>query len=212
MHHRAKDITGMKIHWLTALSYCGSDGKKSLWNVQCDCGKIIVMAASEFLKERQQSCGCQRYLTIGRKNSTHKMSTHPVYAVWRGMLARCSNPKHRAWLNYGGRGISVCEEWQNSFEEFWQDMSESYVFGLCLDRENNEGNYEKSNCRWVTHKVNDRNKRNNTRLETPWGRITISEAAERSGIGKTTLCYRLSRGVSGKDLFSKPDVTNRFTT
>lgn len=212
MHHRARDITGARSHSLTAIAYAGSDGKKSLWKVRCDCGKELIMPATEFLKGKQKSCGCQRSAEISAALSTHGMSKHPVYAVWRSMRDRCRLPTHQAWANYGGRGIKVCPEWDTSFEAFWRDMGSAYQKGLSLDRIDVDGNYTPENCRWVSMKTQGRNKRNNWVIETPWGRMTVSEAAEKSNIGVTTLLYRLNHKCPKDLLFATPDVTNRFTT
>src|SRR4051812_35697984 len=108
-HHRAKDITGLTSDSLTALRFSHSDGKKSWWEVQCKCGKVITMPASELQKGKQKSCGCEWYFRIGLKNSTHGMSDTPMYAVYRSMIDRCRLPTHQAWRNYGARGIRVCE-------------------------------------------------------------------------------------------------------
>ena len=131
--------------------------------------------------------------------------------VWRSMIDRCRLPSHQAWKNYGGRGIAVCESWIN-FENFLTDMGPSYVKGLSLDRRDNNGGYNPSNCRWTSRKTQARNRRTNTIIQTPWGRITLQEASERSGIGKTTLHYRHSRGWPNHLLFVKPDARNVCTT
>ena len=91
-------------------------------------------------------------------------------------------------------------------------MGPTYQRGLDIDRRDNDGGYNASNCRWVTRKINSRNKRRSSRIDTPWGAMTVSEAAERSGIGRSTLWYRIDQGVPRDLLFVKPDVTNRFTT
>lgn len=163
MHHRAKDITGLRVGFLTALRYHGSNGTKSLWVAVCDCGIEVVLAATELNKQKargvQASCGCRRCETIGKRRTRHGMSKHPAYAVWRSMMDRCRLPSHQAWANYGGRGISVCARWQESFENFWADMKTAYQPRLTLDRADNEGNYEPGNCRWVTYKVQANNRR-----------------------------------------------------
>ena len=212
MHHRARDITGKRFHSLTAVRYVGSDGKKSLWLIRCDCGKDLVMPASEFLKGKRKSCGCQSKRLISEKNRTHGMSNHPAYWVWRSMNDRCRLPSHHAWKNYGGRGIKVCDAWQKSFENFWRDMGPTYQPGLTLDRIDVNGNYTPENCRWVPKQAQNRNRRNHRLINTPWGRITVAEAAEKSGIGVTTLLYRLDHGCPPNRLFVKPDVRNRFST
>jgi len=206
VHHRAVDLTGHRSHSLTALTYAGSNGLKSLWNIQCDCGRIIQMPASEFRKGKTKSCGCQASALISTSRTTHGMSKHPAFAVWRSMNDRCRLPTHQAWKNYGGRGITVCPEWQTSFEAFWADMGSGYWAGLTLERIDNMAGYSAANCAWVTRKENSRNTRLSRLIDTPWGRMTVAEASERSGIGRTTLHYRLNAGAPESTIFSTPDL------
>lgn len=215
MHHRARDIAGLRVGYLTALRYSRSDGKKSIWIVACDCGREIEMPASELGKKMKRgvraSCGCKKTQTLSEKHTTHGMSKHKAFAVWRSMIDRCSLPTHQAWHNYGGRGITVCERWRKSFRAFWEDMGPTYQKGLTLDREDNEENYEPNNCRWVTPKTQGRNTRLNRIIDTPWGRITVAEAAERSRLNYSTILYRIDNGVTDhKLLFSAPDFARKF--
>lgn len=195
MHHRAKDITGLRVGYLTAIRYAGSTGKKSIWEIKCDCGKVIQMDPSQYKKLLKNgnisSCGCMRKATIGRRNTRHGMSRHPAFAVWRSMIDRCRLPTHQAYHNYGARGIAVCERWQEKFENFWEDMGERYKSGLTLERLDNSLGYSKDNCDWRTHKHQANNTRRNHWLETPHGRMTLMEASEFYGVGYTTLMYRL---------------------
>jgi hypothetical protein len=148
---------------------------------------------------------------ISEKLSRHGMTEHPVYAVWRSMLARCQNKKHKAYHNYGGRGIQVCPRWK-SFESFWEDMKAGYEPGLSIERLDNNKGYYKKNCAWVNRKAQGRNTRFNHIIETPKGRMTIAEASELSKIGKTTLLYRSNAQCPKERMFDPPDVSNRFTT
>ena len=214
MHHRAKDITGLSVGYLTVLRYHGSDGKSSLWEARCQCGNITVQVASDLQKWAKRgaltSCGCLRRASIGKRNSKHGMSHHPAYAVWRSMLDRCRLPSHQAYRNYGGRGIQVCEAWQESFDNFWSVMGSSYRKGGTLERLDNSLGYSPENCAWRTMRAQCNNKRGNHVLETPAGRMTLTEAAQHYGIGRSTLHYRVANGWElAQALTLIPNVRNR---
>lgn len=211
MHPRAKDITGLRVGYLVAKSYAGSDGRRSQWNVLCTaCGRTVLMPASELTKMQrrcvQASCGCMKAKTLSARKKTHGMSKHPAFAVWRSMKQRCTEPTHPAWKNYGGRGITVCARWRHSFESFWEDMGPTWKEGLDLDRRDNDAGYSPENCRWVTRRENSNNRRKsvivNGRPITYWAEIT--------GVPHSTLLYRLSNGCPLAHLFDKPDPGQRY--
>ena len=149
---------------------------------------------------------------ISKAKSTHGMTHHPAFGVWRSMKQRFMDPNHPAYYNYGGRGITVCQEWAESFERFWEDMGPTYQKGLELDRINNEEGYYPGNCRWVSRKINSRNKRDSRLVDSPFGRITVAELSEKTGIGVTTLLYRLDHSWPIELLCIPPDVKNKSTT
>lgn len=199
---------------LVAVRPLGSDGKHVVWLLQCDCGGTKQMVGKEFAKLQIKTCGCSSYELVASSRKTHGDSKYPLYAIWRSMLARCFNPRHKAYPNYGGRGITVCQRWLR-YENFKEDMIEGYApgQGLEIDRQNNNRGYFKSNCRWVLRKTNLRNKRTNTVRSFPgFGRVTVSEAAERSGINVTTILYRISRNWPDHLLLTPPDLRNKCTT
>lgn len=132
-----------------------------------------------------------------------KDGTSPNVAYWN-MLSRCYNRGNVGFSRYGGRGITVCNQWRESFANFWADMGDTYRPGLTLDRRDNNGNYCKENCRWVTTIIQARNKSNNRRLTTRWGCITLPEASERSGIHPGTIRSRLRKGWSVRSMFALP--------
>lgn len=176
----------------------------------CECWTEKIVVGTELTKGKTQSCGCLR-TELRRAPKTHGMSYDPFYAVWRSMLARCLNPRHKAYGRYGGRGVTVCESWL-AFDNFKRDMYPTYQSGLTLDRTDNNGSYSKENCRWVCRKAQARNKRSNRYIDTPNGRMLICEAAELSGINMTTLCYRVGAGWPAERMFDTPDTANRVVT
>jgi hypothetical protein len=117
------------------------------------------------------------------------------------MKARCYNPNSKDWLRYGGRGIGICDRWINNFRAFWRDMGSTYQPGLQIDRIDNDGNYEPTNCRWATRKEQARNTRNNRIIQTPWGNIPIAQAAEIASIPSPTLEWRLRKNWPQNKLF-----------
>lgn len=211
---KAKDIAGLRVGFLTAESLIGSDGRRAVWRIRCDCGQTRTMKLQNYMKlvreQRLASCGCRKRELQRAAHMTHGMSKHPAFAVWRSMRDRCRLPSHQAWKNYGGRGITVCAEWA-TFEGFWRDMGPTYQPGLTLDREDNEGHYDLANCRWATHKAQARNKRSNVFVKTRYGRTTVSELSGLTGVGVTTLLYRLKRGLTGEQLLEKPNAARKFT-
>lgn len=213
MHHRAVDITGLRVGYLTALRYHGSDGKKSLWVVRCDCGVEKLLCPSELKKQKARgilaSCGCMKRASIAARRTSHGMSKHPAFAVWRSMLDRCYLPTHQAWARYGGRGIQVCARWRESFESFWADMGPTYREGLTLDRIDVNKGYATENCRWATVLEQQNNRRDN--LVLPNGQ-TAAQYADSIGLPRSTIYYRLAAGVPFDKLGAPSDVRNRFTT
>lgn len=203
-------LVGQRFGNLTVIADRGTNGHHSLWEVCCDCGNISVKLGTEIRSGKYCSHGCPYYrANLRGQRATHAMSRHPAYAVWRSMLARCTNPKHHAFKNYGGRGIGVCEEWLR-FDAFWSDMSADYAAGLSLDRTDNDGGYCRDNCRWVSPKTQNRNKQGNVIIPTPFGRMTVAEASERFGIGSNTILYRIKNGWPADKLLLEPNYTNRI--
>lgn len=205
-------LLGQKFGHLTVVSARGSDGHHTLWEVRCDCGAVAVKVGTD-LKKKARFCShqCPHFASsISQKRATHSMSRHPAFAVWSSMLARCRNPRHQAFKNYGGRGIRVCPEWL-TFEAFWNAMGDGYEHGLTLDRINNDAGYSKDNCRWATATTQCRNKRTNVVISTPLGRMTVAEASERFGVGVTTILYRIKSGWPTDKLLLEPNYTNRIS-
>jgi hypothetical protein len=145
-----KDITNRRFGRLVAMEPTEERrGGSVVWLCECDCGNFPKVSSTNIVKNTARSCGClQKEQQIKRqtKHGMHKMS---IYQVWRDMIQRCDNPKNRAYKNYGGRGIKVCERW-HTFELFYEDVGDPPK-GKSLDRwPNNNGNYEPMNFRWAS--------------------------------------------------------------
>lgn len=157
-----RDLAGTVAGKLTVIRFHHTINHQSYWLCLCECGNEIVVLGIN-LRRYTNSCGCKRVAMCktGKNQSTHGLKKHPLYAVWDSMRARCNNQNNKGYANYGGRGISVCAEWNNDFKTFYDWAITGYKPGLELDRyPNNDGNYEPSNCRWATNEEQGQNTRN----------------------------------------------------
>lgn len=132
-----------------------------------------------------------------------KMATHPEYTVWRDMVRRCRDPRVKKFAYYGGRGISVCEQW-HSFWAFLLDMGNRPSTMHSIDRINTNGNYEPGNCRWVTQKEQCRNTRRNRHVTMNGETLCISEWCERLGMKRTVVQTRIFRGMTPEQALTIP--------
>lgn len=193
------DLAGEKFGRWTVLSIGEKMGKHYGWNCICGCGTPRLVSGPSLRTGITTSCGCRRIEVSKKTFKTHGMAGTKLNRVWSGMKARCSNPKHESYANYGGRGIKVCNRWQ-SFDNFLADMGETYRDGLSIDRVDNDGDYEPNNCRWATLAEQATNKRY-PKIETPMGPMTIREASVMFGIDLKKLRHRVWRGVPTERLF-----------
>lgn len=142
---------GDKFNKWTIIDIYGQGGKVLC---RCNCGREKIKQTTHIVRRISKQCrSCSN-----EDRKTHGLYRHPIYSVWDNMKARCNNPNNGGYSLYGGRGISVCDRW-NDFKNFYDDMIKGYKKGLQLDRKNTDGNYEPSNCRWVTRSQNNMNTR-----------------------------------------------------
>lgn len=127
---------------------------------------------------------------LGGQIETHGLSKHPLYSVWVNMRNRCHLRTHKQYPDYGARGIKVCNEWRNSFSTFYNDMITGYETGLWLDRTNNNQGYSKENCRWITPRIQQENRRNTRLFEFNGKKQTLTRWSEELGIQRGTLAQR----------------------
>jgi hypothetical protein len=159
-----KDHTGIRYARLLVVAPIHRrkpSGKKVVdWLCRCECGNESRQSAADLQSGKAKSCGClRREVTIARF-TTHGASKTPEFRVWAEMMARCECATNDSFYNYGGRGISVCSRWREAFEAFSADMGPRPSAKHTIERLNNAGNYEPSNCVWAVRKVQNRNKRN----------------------------------------------------
>lgn len=175
---RLIDLTGKRFGRLTVIcrAKAASGFKSVFWLCSCDCGAEKEIRGQNLRHEESHSCGCLQ-AELAAKRGHQLMKTHgesnglsgltPEYRSWTSMISRCENPKATGYKNYGGRGISVCQRWRESYERFLADMGRRPSIRHTLDRyPNNDGNYEPTNCRWATkseQRINQRPKAEITR-------------------------------------------------
>lgn len=154
---RAKDIAGQRFGKLLVLSLVEkSKNGTTKWRCKCECG-IEKVLFSTVLNRGQKSCGCDARAAASVARTTHGLTGSPTYNSWRSMHSRCLNNNNPDYAEYGGRGVGICEKWKE-FESFLADMG-TRPQGMSLDRKDNDGNYEPSNCKWSTAKEQANNRR-----------------------------------------------------
>lgn len=156
-------LDGMTFGRLSVIDCDGSGPDGAIWwKCACECGTTKSFRGADLKRNFVQSCGCWNSQRTTEKNTTHGGSHTRVYRIWQAMRDRTGNPKASRYAYYGGRGISVCREWQQ-FEPFreWA-LSNGYAANLSIDRIDNDGNYEPYNCRWATQQTQVRNRRPKT--------------------------------------------------
>lgn len=202
------DLTGKRFHRLKVIEYIGTDKRnEAIWKCECECGKIINVRSYPLKSGHTKSCGCWK-IDEARENphkSTHGMSNDRLYIIWCNMKARCYNKNNPKYDDYGGRGITVCKEWLDDFMNFYNwAMENGYSKELEIDRKDNNGNYEPSNCRWTNRITQMNNTRNNMLLSFMGETKTIHQWAEEYKIEFSCLRWRIDNGWSVEKALKTP--------
>ena len=192
-----QDLTGQRFSRLTVIERVKShklNDKHAYWKCLCDCGNYCIVASHHLRSGETKSCGC---LNNGKSYTR-------LYRIWNDMKCRCYRYKETAYKYYGDRGIIVCDEWLNDFQAFYDwAMANGYDDTLTIDRIDVNGNYEPSNCRWVSRKVQMNNTRRNHLITYNGKTQTIAQWAEELNIKQNTLLYRIRRGWSIEKALTK---------
>lgn len=211
-------LIGKKFGKLLVLEECKERDKhkKIVYKCLCDCGSISYVTANNLRRENgTRTCGCSK---VG--HATHGKRHTRMYGIWLGMKTRCYNKNRRQYKDYGGRGVAVCDEWKDDFQAFYNwAMSHGYNDTLTIDRIDNDGNYEPSNCRWVNWTMQQNNKRTNVNITFNGVTKTIAQWAKQLNIDYDKLQYRksieyffirdcISRSMSLHDIEVKYGITD----
>lgn len=184
-----QNILNKKWNHLTAIKYIGSDNNyKQIWEFECDCGNKKKIILSDVKNNKTKSCGCSQFI----RKKKHGLTGHKLYFIWNSIKYRCYNKKSKYYYNYGGRGITMYEEWKNDFKTFYDwSIKNGWKTGLEIDRRDNDLGYSPDNCRFVTNKINSNNKRNNRLIKFNSKIQTLAQWSEELNIKSDTLLYRL---------------------
>ena len=204
-----RDLTGMQFgRWMVLCRGKDRINKHGhhtrTWICECSCDKHTVKEVLEpsLLNHSSTSCGCKRIESV-KNNKKHGLSGTRIKRVYYNMHSRCENPNTPKFYNYGGRGIKVCDEWsgENGLINFYNwAMINGYSEDLTLDRIDDDGNYEPSNCRWINYETQNLNKRNNRLITIDGKTQTVTEWSNEYRINRNTLDQRIRSGISDKDL------------
>lgn len=195
------EMTGKKFGRLVVIKEAmeRSKDRRVCWVCKCDCGNEITVDGKSLRNGNTKSCGCLQKEAVGLINKKHGLRNTRLYNIYVNMRRRCEDPKRKAYPRYGGRGIRICDEWKNDFPAFYDwAITNGYKDDLQIDRIDNDGNYEPSNCRWVTPKKNNNNRRNNTIIAIDGEEHSIAEWERIYGLKRYRLNKAIDRGVDVK--------------
>jgi len=203
---RKLNLIGQRFGRLTVIK--GLDKNKSgeyPWLCKCDCGNETIGVSWRLRNGEKKSCGCLQKEVTSKRVSKHKMYGTRLHSIWRHMKERCDNPNVKFYQNYGGRGITYCQEWEE-FSDFYEwSIKNGYKDNLTIDRIDVNGNYEPDNCRWATTKEQNVNRRNTIRITIDGVTKTIPEWSEKTGVKVSTLRWRYCNGLKGRDIICTKD-------
>lgn len=192
---RVKDLTGMRFGRLVVVELIGKAANgKYQWKCKCDCGNYTIVKGNSLTTDHTKSCGCLEKETKREVNTIHGLRRHPLYKVWLNMKDRCYNPNNSHFKYYGGKGITVCNEWKDNFKLFYDWMiNNGYEKGMSIDRIDNSLEYSPDNCRVIPFNKQSSNRTTNYAIIHGGVPYTVAELAKLLNVKSPTLYSRLRR-------------------
>ena len=187
------DLIGLRFGRLVAIERStNSKSGKARWRCECDCGNGTVVLSTNLVRGLTLSCGCLSREITSKRFGTHRLSESRLHETWSDMKKRCYNPNSKSFPTYGGRGITVCEEWKDDFQSFYKwAMANGYADDLTIDRIDVNGNYSPENCRWVDKLTQANNCRTNHYLTFNGKTQSIAEWARELGVSDSLIRQRI---------------------
>ena len=201
------DLTNQRYGNLVVLEYAGRNiSGRPLWKCQCDCGNIHYSSTIDLRSGDTVSCGCHKAKALSKATRKHGFSDELLYKRWKSMRKRCQNVNNPMYRYYGGKGITVCDEWNNDYTKFREwCYANGYNkdikgYELTLDRIDTNGNYEPSNCRWVNMTTQVRNRSITRKTIFRGEELTIRELADRYHVSYYCLYDRIMKEHKNSEL------------
>lgn len=205
MGRPAVDMTGKSFGKITVIERATDYAETPVkWLCLCECGNKIIVPGGRLRNGSSKSCGCSRYEFVAKAQRTHGMSKTRIYKTWSHMIERCTCKTHKQYPYYGGRGITVHNEWLDFTAFYNWAIENGYTEELTIDRIDVNGNYEPSNCRWADRYTQQNNMRRTIKITIDGVTQSLSDWSRQTGISKGTLDGRYRKGERGKELIRQP--------
>lgn len=193
------DLTGQTFGKLTVVDRAPNNKRnRAMWNCVCQCGRSCLVLGSNLIQGKTHSCGC-----MVRKHG--KARKERLYNIWKGMRQRCRDTNSKDYKNYGGRGIRVCQEWNDYLVFREWALTHGYSDSLTIDRIDNNRDYEPSNCRWASYQEQNNNLRSNSIVTYKGMEMTIAQLARMADMPYKLVLQRLSRGWTAEMAVTRPN-------
>jgi hypothetical protein len=201
---RLRDLTGQTFGRLTVIERGPNKGIRTYWWCKCICDTRCLIYRGRLLSGETQSCGCLHKELSRQRRLIHDMTHTPEYHIWCSMRQRCRDPHVKSYPDYGGRGITVCERWLHSFENFYADMGARPSPKHTIERKNNDGPYAPDNTIWLPKTLQNMNKRNSHLITLDGQTACLKEWMHRTGTSLTTFYRRVQNGWSEQEALTTP--------